>query len=191
MTPTGALESYRQATDLMHDQLLPAADRLSAANVGALEHAYDRAQVDASRRLALVVALGVGLVAVLVGLQVFLYRRTHRVLNPALAIATLVAVGLAAVLGIVLRGGAEDLRAANRDAFASVLALSTARSVAYDANADESRYLIDPARAADYEADFLARTTQLVDIAGAGSPRSTTTSAPRSTGCGRARPTMT
>ncbi len=164
----GALAAYRQATDLMHDELLPAAERLSAANVDGLERAYDDARSGASRRLALVVGLGVVLLALLVAVQVFLHRRTRRLLNPALLLATLVAAGLLGSLVVVLRGGAEDLRAANRDAFASVLALSTARSVAYDANADESRYLIDPERAADYEAAFLSRTAQLVDIPGAG-----------------------
>ena len=43
---------------------------------------------------------------------------------------------------------AEHLRVAKKDAFDSVLALTQARAVSYDANADESRYLIDPDRAA-------------------------------------------
>ena len=140
---------------------------LSTANVDGLERAYDDARSSASRRQALVVGLGVVLLALLVAIQVFLHRRTRRLLNPALLLATLVAAGLVGSLVVVLRGGAEDLRAANRDAFASVLALSSARSVAYDANADESRYLIDPERAADYEEAFLSRTSQLVDIPGA------------------------
>ncbi len=114
-----------------------------------------------------VAASGAALITALAALQLFLYRRTHRVLNPALALATVAAVALAAGLVVVLRGGTEDLRAANRDAFASVLALSTARSVAYDANADESRFLIDPDRATDDETAFLTRTTELVDLPGA------------------------
>jgi hypothetical protein len=39
---------------------------------------------------------------------------------------------------------------AENDAFDSVLALSQMRAVSYDANADESRYLVDPARAGQY-----------------------------------------
>lgn len=49
------------------------------------------------------------------------------------------------------RPGARRLRrplhGARRDAFDSVVALSRARAIAYDANADESRYLLDPSAA--------------------------------------------
>jgi hypothetical protein len=38
------------------------------------------------------------------------------------------------------------LKVAKQDAFDSILALTQARAVSYDANADESRYLVDPAR---------------------------------------------
>jgi hypothetical protein len=163
----GALDSYRQATDLMHEQRLPAADRLSGDNVAALERAYDDARSGATARSTLLVAVGTVLVAVLLATQLFLYRRTRRVLNPALLVATVIAVGLVASLTIVLQAGAEDLRAANHDAFASVLTLSTARSVAYDANADESRYLLDRSRADAYEQAFLDRTSLLVELDGA------------------------
>ncbi len=39
------------------------------------------------------------------------------------------------------------MRAAKKDAFDSILALSQTRAVSYDANADESSYLVDPGRA--------------------------------------------
>lgn len=48
-----------------------------------------------------------------------------------------------------------------------MLALSQARAVSYDANADESRYLVDPGRASQYEAAFLAKSHQMLDLGGA------------------------
>ncbi|MEU2234932.1 APC family permease [Streptomyces vietnamensis] len=44
------------------------------------------------------------------------------------------------------------------------VALSRARAVAYDANADESRYLLDPSRRAAYEQSFLEKSQQLYGI---------------------------
>ena len=36
--------------------------------------------------------------------------------------------------------------------------------MSYDANADESRYLVDPARAAQYQQAFLAKSQRLADV---------------------------
>src|SRR6185312_13480780 len=43
-------------------------------------------------------------------------------------------------------------------------ALTQARAVSYDANADESRYLLDPGRAAQYQQSFLGKSQQLADV---------------------------
>ncbi|MFF6808024.1 hypothetical protein [Streptomyces sp. NPDC012616] len=60
-----------------------------------------------------------------------------------------------------------DVRGARRDAFDSVVALSRARALAYDANADESRYLLDPQRRDQYARAFLAKSQELYGIKGA------------------------
>jgi hypothetical protein len=51
-----------------------------------------------------------------------------------------------------------------RRAYDSVIALTRARAVAYDMNADESRYLTDPARAAAYERSFLDKSQTLARL---------------------------
>jgi hypothetical protein len=56
---------------------------------------------------------------------------------------------------------------AKQDAFDSVLALSRMRAVSYDANADESRYLVDPARAGQYRQAFLDKSQQVLQLDGA------------------------
>jgi hypothetical protein len=53
---------------------------------------------------------------------------------------------------------------AKKDAFDSILALTQARAVSYDANADESRYLVDPDRGVRYQQAFLAKSQRLVTL---------------------------
>jgi hypothetical protein len=66
-----------------------------------------------------------------------------------------------------MAGEIHHLKVAKQDAFDSLVVLSQARAVSYDANADESRYLVDPARAAQYQQAFLDKSQQVVDLPGA------------------------
>ncbi|WP_460341079.1 hypothetical protein [Actinoallomurus acanthiterrae] len=162
-SPT-ALGLYRQATDLLKKQLLPAAAGLTEANSGALERAYQAKHAQAVRTAVVTALTGAALIGVLIGLQIMLARRFRRRFNPFLLLATLV-TGMTLVAGAsTLTGEAGQLRTAKKDAFDSVLALSQARAVAYDANADESRYLVDPSRRPEYEGAFLAKTQQLAAL---------------------------
>ncbi len=161
------LARYRQATDLLKNQLLPAVHRLTDQHAGALENTYE-AQRDRIRltRLAVLVT-GSALLVLLLALQVYLGRRFHRLVNPALAAATLLAL-FGVVLGVgLLTDEAEHLRVAKKDAFDSILALTQARAVSYDANADESRYLVDLDRATRYQQAFVDKSQQLVTLTGA------------------------
>ncbi|WP_457033349.1 hypothetical protein [Kitasatospora sp. P5_F3] len=165
--PAGALESYRQATDLLRQKLLPATDQVIAANATVVDATY-AAQRDglAAGRWWL---LGTGVLALgaLAVLQRILTVRFRRVVNPPLAAVTLIAVlALASALGLVA-GADRQLVVAKSNAYDSVLALSRARAVAYDLNADESRYLTDPDRAAAYEQSFLDKTQSVARIEGA------------------------
>ncbi|MFJ7911990.1 hypothetical protein [Kitasatospora sp. NPDC096204] len=162
-----ALAAYRQATDLLRQRLLPAVDGVTAANASVVERGYadqrhaladDRWGILAGGLLALV-ALGL--------LQWLLRARFRRLVNLPLAATTLlVAVGLVASLTLVSRAD-HNLVVAKRNSFDSVIALSRARAVAYDLNADESRYLTDPSRAAAYEQSFVDKTQSFAHIDGA------------------------
>ncbi|WP_369234048.1 hypothetical protein AB5J56_19735 [Streptomyces sp. R21] len=162
-----ALVDYRMATDLLQIELLPNARQLVDSNNDAFNSTYDRARSALSGQLAAVVALGVCLLAVLGALQWYLARRFHRVLNPGVLAATVCTL-LAVLLGAqFLSASAGHLRGARRDAFDSVVALSRARATAYDANADESRYLLDPDRREQYAKTFLDKSQKLYGIRGA------------------------
>ncbi|MEU7876490.1 hypothetical protein, partial [Dactylosporangium sp. NPDC049140] len=168
--PQAALVLYRQATDLLKARLLPAAQALTDRNAAILERTYQHQRGLALTARNWLIVIGSALALTALALQVYLARRFHRRINLAVASATLVALGLA-VAGVVLTSnGAEYFRAAKKDAFDSILALSQARAISYDANADESRYLVDPQRADQYEQAFQAKTLQLVDLPGATLP---------------------
>ncbi len=80
--------------------------------------------------------MGVALIAILVALQLYLSARFRRLVNPALAAATLVGVALDQRRRLGSRPEADHLRGpARQDAFDSILALTQARAVSYDANA--------------------------------------------------------
>ncbi|MCX5336755.1 hypothetical protein [Streptomyces sp. NBC_00140] len=163
----GALADYRRATDLLRTRLLPAARTLVASNDAAFDAEYSSARSGLCNQLAAVLALGVLLLAVLGVLQWYLARSFRRVFNPGVLAATVCTL-LAVVLGAqLLTASAEQLRVARRDAFDSVVALDRARAIAYDANADESRYLLDAQRRTQYEQAFLAKSQQLYGLRGA------------------------
>jgi hypothetical protein len=161
------LTIYRQATDLLKARLLPPAQQLTDRNAWILERTYEDQRGLALTARDSLAALGLAMLVSAVVLQIYLARRFHRWVNPAVALAALAAAALA-VSGVVLTtNGAEYFRAAKKDAFDSILALNSARAVSYDANADESRYLVDPQRAGQYEKAFLDKTLQLVNLRGA------------------------
>ncbi|MYW49807.1 hypothetical protein [Streptomyces sp. SID161] len=131
----------------------------------AFEAEYSSARSTLSAQLAAVLALGVLLLAVLGVLQGYLARSFRRILNPGVLAATVCTL-IAVILGSqMLSASADHLRVARHDAFDSVVALS--RAIAYDANADESRYLLDPRRRDRYEESFLAKSQQLYGLKGA------------------------
>ncbi|MEU8695764.1 hypothetical protein [Streptomyces sp. NPDC048665] len=164
---SAALTDYRRATDLLRTQLLPAADTLVSSNNAAFDTEYASARSTLSAQLVTVLVLGVLLLAVLGVLQWFLARHFRRILNPGVLGATVCTL-LAVILGAqLLSASATHLRVARHDAFDSVVALSRARAIAYDANADESRYLLDPQRRERYADSFLAKSQALYGLKGA------------------------
>ena len=162
--PSAATGYYRQATDLMRTGILPAVSALTTVSAESLDSAYQAGHSTAVTSSAAVAGAGAALIAALAAFQVYLARRYRRVLNPALAAATVAAVVFTGVACDRLGNASGQLTVAKQDAFDSILALTEARAVGYDANADESRYLVDPARAAQYQQGFLRKSQQLAAV---------------------------
>ena len=166
--PAAAVAYYRQATDLMQAGVLPAVGSLAGVSAARLAAAYQGGRTATGTGTAWVLVLGALLVVALIGLQLHLARRFRRLVNPALVAATVVAIALVTVTAVRLGAESAHLRVAKQDAFDSVQALTLARAVSYDANADESRFLVDPGRAAQYQQAFLSKSQQIAGVGPAG-----------------------
>jgi hypothetical protein len=151
---SSAVDAYFDAASLMDVGLLPAADLLDQANDAILERTYHRQTVASFLARAFVAAAGAAALLALLAAQVFLSQRMKRTLNPLLLTATLITVGLTAYSLEAMGGSEHQLKVAREDAFTSINALWKARAIAYEAKSDESRYLLDPARAADPQRSF-------------------------------------
>lgn len=151
---------YTQATNVLHLQLLPGAQRLRAASQERLDRAYAGKQT--TQRWGIAVALGLGLVLVvmLLAMQVWMARRFRRTFNPALFIATILTIALAGPAALVLAVQGQKLGDAREQSLTPYLALSQARAISYDAAADTSRYLISGGLAY-YRQDFAAKSACL------------------------------
>jgi hypothetical protein len=155
--PLGAAY-LQEASGLMRGTLLPAAQELFTLETGRLA----TAQRTGADFPALVLLLGLVLLAALIGVQAFLTRRTNRLLNPGLAIATLAAlvsiVWVTVALGAAV-GHLDTGRRTGSDLFAK---LAEARVVALQARADESLTLIARGDGAADEEHYRQMLTRLI-----------------------------
>ncbi|WP_280726980.1 hypothetical protein [Kitasatospora sp. MAA4] len=163
-----ALAAYTQATGLLRQQLLPGADQVAGASEATVDGSYASQRSDLASGRWWLLAFGLLALLALGLLQRTIAVRYRRRVSPPAALATvLTAVGL--IYGLSLVSASEQhLRVAKSNAYDSVIALSRARAVAYDSNADESRYLSDPAGADAYQQNFFDKTQSIAQIDGAG-----------------------
>jgi hypothetical protein len=157
----GARATYWDATDILHKRLLVEAADLDAANKIQLDAAYRDGRQETAGAEHIVVVLGLALAGGLLVLQGYLFRRTRRVFSLPLVAATLVAVVLTVFLATRFVAARESLRIAKEDAFDSIHSLVKARTLAYDANGDESRFLLDAAQAKGFEVAFNDKVAKL------------------------------
>ena len=149
--PVGAAY-LREASALMRTDLLPAAQRVLAAETGRL--AADGATAAGGPEAEL--ALAASAFAALCILQVFVARRTHRMTNPALTAATLLVLAIAFWSGLSGGGAANAASEAGTHRGAADTLAATDLAV-LRAHGDELLTLA--ARGEDvgsYEADFQA-----------------------------------
>jgi hypothetical protein len=157
--PVGA--SYLgQASALSREVLLPAADRLLSLEQQQLRTDYQGAR---ARTWLLVTALvTLALLAVLLTAQLFLSRRTHRLLNLGLLAATGALVVLVILGSAVLLGQHHRLTTAERDGSTPVALAAQARITALVQHGDESLTLVSRGTSAAYEADFAKAQLRLL-----------------------------
>ena len=159
--PVGAAY-LREASGLMREQLLPAAQRLYQQASADLDD--ERGGAGAFPWLALLLSLA--LVIVLIWAQARLSRQTHRTLNVGLLAATLVAIVVVLWNGIAWVTVAAHLSAADRQGAAQVELLSKARIAALQARADEALTLVARGNGQSFEKDFTSQFGDLVNADG-------------------------
>jgi hypothetical protein len=156
--------AYRQANALMNGTLLPAADALDRANNEVLERTYESQSARSFGVRAFVLLAGAVALLAFAAVQLFLSRHMRRTFNPLLLGATLLTLILTLYAWQAMESERSQLKVAKEDAFASIHALWQARAVAYQANGDESRYLLDRAHAKDHEDAFSAKSDSLAKL---------------------------
>ena len=154
--PLGAAY-LREASAFMRTTLLPAARDL---------YAQENAQLAAADQQAAALPYLAAAVAVLVGLalslsQRWLARRTHRMANPGLLLAS--AAGLASLIWLfsALAIAGSHLAASRDHGSAPVEALARADIAALQAHADESLTLIDRSGDDSFQQDFVSLQRRL------------------------------
>ena len=147
------LDTLRSASALMHERLLPASDALDNANFNPLNKEYEASKSAIPGSVVLVWAVGIVMLVILIAVQAFLALRMKRMLNIPMAAATVILILWLMATSNTIRSISHDLKVAKEDSFDSLDVLWKARSVAYDANGDESLYLLESGSRGSSEAD--------------------------------------
>ena len=149
----------RQASALMQNTILPAADTLAAIEADRIDASYERAT--AWPDPLLVGAAGVAGLAGLLAVQALLYRRTHRVINVPLVAATLLVAMVTALTLAAFATERSRLRDGRDDGFEPMTLVAQSRVLALRAWGDESLALIARGNGAAFDQDAVTVAARL------------------------------
>lgn len=158
------LAVYNEAAALMDQQILPAADALDTANFAELERAFHGENLQSTSARFVVGFATIAFLGLLVLVQAYLLQRTKRIFNAPLLAATALSLLFIAFAFYSLHNSREDLRRAKEEAFNSIHSIWQGWATAYEANADESRYLLDPSRQREWTEDFNRKRDHVILI---------------------------
>jgi len=150
--PAAALAEYEKASTTLHDSMMPASSAITNADSTEVNGSYssDHSAMSLYGYVVLVLAV-LAIVALALGNRYYAKRFRRRVSLLALGAIVALVVGL---LGLSTQLSAADhLHVAKQNAYDSIYALDFAQAVSDDANADESRWLLenrDPALQASF-----------------------------------------
>ena len=160
---TDPLPDTRAASDLMQNTIIPAGFALDEANFRHLTASYDEHRAYRTAAWVVLLLAIASLGSFLIAVQLDLLRRMRRLINLPLLGATAMLAVFGVYLIFIFASVGEELRAAKQDSFDSVHALWKARALAYDANAEESLYLLErSALQARHEQAFFGKSAQLL-----------------------------
>jgi hypothetical protein len=149
--PVGAAY-LRRASETMRNRILPSVLSIYREEASKLEAAYDSGTSRTGPLFLLIV--GAALVILMVGVQFWLARRTHRILNLGWLVATVAVVAVGILVGAIIASNSRNLKAARQHGSDPVAQLSSTRILAVRAQADESLALIARGSGATFSQDF-------------------------------------
>jgi hypothetical protein len=154
----------RQASQVMREEILPAATVLYRHATQRLDDAYD----DGTSRtdVVLLVAAGAVVLVLLVVVQLYLFRRTHRVVNVGLAVASLLVIVLLAWTLVRMSWEQSSLADARRHGSDSIQVLSAVRILNLRALNDDNLALIQRGGGEEYVADYDLVANRIGDVDG-------------------------
>ena len=162
--PAGAISAYETASGILDSSMLPASLQITTQDSNEVNGSYssDHSAISLFGYLTFVLAL-LTVLALLLGNRYYA-RRFRRRLS-LLAVGAVVAL-VAGVLGLSTQlSEANHLQVAKQSAYDSIFALDRAQAVSDDANADESRWLLenlDPAK----QTSFFTEVSQVAGVQG-------------------------
>jgi hypothetical protein len=160
----GTLNIYRDAASLMDTGIITKAEEISKLNAEELNNKYRDRKNNNLGIYVIISILGIVQIAILVAVQIFLYRRMRRILNLPLLGATAISIIFLGYALNSLGAAASSLKIAKEDAYESLFALRQMRSLSYKANGDESRYLLDRVNAATHEQAFNTKIDRIIKL---------------------------
>jgi hypothetical protein len=162
--PAAALSAYTSASSLLHATLLPTSLQIADSDSAAVDGSYSGEH--GAITLYGYAILGLALLsaaALLLGNR-HLARRFRRRVS-WLAVGAVVALVLGAIGVSTQLSAAQHLHYAKQEAYDSINALTRAKAVSDDANADESRWLLE-SRAAGLQTTFFQKVTEVAGAPG-------------------------
>ncbi|WP_150254052.1 hypothetical protein [Nocardiopsis deserti] len=162
-----ALETYREATWLMHTELLPKAFNLGLEASADVRANHEEGRSSVVLGMLWVSAAGAVAVAALLGLQLYLRVRFRRRFSAPLLAAMAAAVLLTGGVALVLTVSGGHQREAKEEGLDAAMALSRAGAISTDMQADQSRYLLewdmdDKYQADNYQQVYFERAQQVL-----------------------------
>jgi hypothetical protein len=161
--PAAALAAYSQASSMLHATLLPIALQVADADSSAVDASYAGERSDATAYGYATLALAL-LAAAALGMGNRYHARRFRRRLSLLALGALVSVVLGATGLTTQLAAADHLHYAKQEAYDSINALTRAKAVSDDANADESRWLLT--RTSALQASFFQKISTVAGVPG-------------------------
>ena len=158
------LASYRQALDILESRIMPATDDLEKANADVLASAYFHQNTASWLTLILNFGSGLVLVLFLIYTQSYLRRRFKTQYSGLLCAGILLAASFTVFTTIAYVKESSHLYGAKESAYDSIVSLMDARAMSYDANAAESRWLLDAPMRKKHEDQFNKRVAQVANL---------------------------